>query len=137
MEYNVTRLCQTLEVSPSGYYAWRDRPENTRAKCNRQLVRKISLFHKASRKIYGSPRIHQDLVDTGEQIGVNRVARLMMKHGIQSKMAKSLSLQPTRRILCNQRQTGLNVTLMSKCRIRHGYRILLLSQRVRDGCLAT
>ena len=88
MEYNVTRLCQALEVSPSGYYAWRDRPESTRAKRNRQLVSKISLFHKASRKIYGSPRIHRDLVDTGEQVGVNRVARLMSKHGIQSKMAK-------------------------------------------------
>ena len=32
--------------------------------------------------------IHQDLVDAGEQVGVNRVARLMSKHSIQSKMAK-------------------------------------------------
>jgi len=49
---------------------------------------KITLFHKASRKIYGSPRIHGDLVDSGEAIGINRVARLMKRHGIQSKMAR-------------------------------------------------
>lgn len=49
---------------------------------------KIKLCHQASKEIYGSPRIHQDLVDMGEQVGVNRVARLMNQHGIQSKMAK-------------------------------------------------
>jgi len=77
-----------LDVSASGYYDWLDRPESHRAKENRHLVSKITLCHQASKEIYGSPRIHQDLVDMGEQIGVNRVARLMSQHGIQSKMAK-------------------------------------------------
>jgi transposase InsO family protein len=77
-----------LEVSTSGYYDWRDRPESNRAAENRKLVTKITLFHKASRKIYGSPRIHGDLVDSGEAVGINRVARLMKRHGIQSKMAR-------------------------------------------------
>ena len=40
-DYSVTRLCQVLEVSPSGYHDWRDRPESNRAKRNRQLVTKI------------------------------------------------------------------------------------------------
>lgn len=87
-DYSVTRLCQALEVSPSGYYVWRDRPESPLAKQNRQLVTKISLFHKASRGIYGSPRIHRDLVESGEEVGVNRVARLMSQNDIQSKMAR-------------------------------------------------
>jgi transposase InsO family protein len=77
-----------LEVSSSGFYDWIERPESNRAQENRQLVTKISLCHKASKEIYGSPRIHRDLLDMGEQIGVNRVARLMNQHGIQSKMAK-------------------------------------------------
>ncbi len=101
-EHKVARLCRALEVSPSGYYDWRDRPESARAQENRRLVTKIRLFHKASRETYGSPRIHQDLVDAGEQVGENRVARLMSQHGIQSKMAKKFvittdsrnSLQP-------------------------------------------
>jgi transposase InsO family protein len=52
------------------------------------LVAKIKLFHKASNKIYGSPRIHRDLVETGEVVGENRVARLMRRNDIQSKMAR-------------------------------------------------
>jgi putative transposase len=87
-DYCVTRLCQALEVSPSGYYDWCDRPESARATQNRQLVTKISLFHKASRGIYGSPRIHQDLVESGEDVSEKRVARLMRESGIQSKMAR-------------------------------------------------
>ena len=86
--YSVTRLCQVLEVSSSGYYDWRERPESARAKENRQLVTKISLFHKASREIYGSPRIHRDLVGSGENVSENRVARLMHKNDIKSKMAR-------------------------------------------------
>jgi transposase InsO family protein len=44
--------------------------------------------NQASRETYASPRIHQDLVDYGERVSVNRVARLMRQHGIQSKMSK-------------------------------------------------
>lgn len=87
-QYKVSRLCQALEVSASGYYDWRDRPESARARRNRQLVTKIRLFHKASREIYGSPRIHKDLVGSGERVSENRVAKLMSQHGIQSKMTK-------------------------------------------------
>jgi putative transposase len=88
IDYRVTRLCQIFEVSPSGYYDWLDRPESARAKENRQLTTKISLFHKASREIYGSPRIHRDLVESGEKVGENRVARLMRKNDIKSRMAR-------------------------------------------------
>lgn len=87
-QYSVSRLCEVLGVSSSGYYDWRDRPESARSKRNRQLVAKIRVFHQVSRETYGSPRIHRDLVDYGERVGVNRVARLMRQHGIQSKMAK-------------------------------------------------
>ena len=87
-QYKVSRLCEVLGVSSSGYYDWRDRPESSRSQQNRQLVSKIRVFHQVSRETYGSPRIHQDLVDTGEQVGGNRVARLMRQHGIQSKMSK-------------------------------------------------
>ncbi len=86
--YKTSRLITVLEVSHSGYYGWRVRPESDRAKSNRALTAKIQLFHKASRRIYGSPRIHKDLTAHGERVGVNRVARLMRKHNIQSKVAK-------------------------------------------------
>ena len=86
--YKLVRLLSVLEVSPSGYYAWLDRPESCRAQSNRALTAKILTFHKASREIYGSPRIHKDLKADGERVGEKRVARLMQKNGIQSKVAK-------------------------------------------------
>ena len=87
-KHKTRRLCQVLGVSMSGYYEWCDRPESTRAQRNRALMASIEGFHKASRRTYGSPRIHRDLQACGERVGVNRVARLMRQHGVQSKMAK-------------------------------------------------
>lgn len=87
-QFKITRMCDVMEVSSSGYYDWRDRPESARAVENRRLTMKIRCFHQASKRIYGSPRIHQDLLETKEAVGVNRVARLMSEAGIQSKMAR-------------------------------------------------
>ena len=60
------RLCNALEVSASGYYDWLDRPESKRSRENRQLTEKIKHFHHQSREIYGSPKIHEDLLAEGE-----------------------------------------------------------------------
>jgi putative transposase len=84
----VSKLCDVLKVSTSGYYDWLDRPLSRTGMANRGLIAKIRCFHQASRRTYGSPRIHKDLLATGEQISRQRVARLMSKAGIQSKMAK-------------------------------------------------
>ncbi|MFL0805643.1 MAG: IS3 family transposase [Agarilytica sp.] len=86
--YRAARLISVLGVSASGYYDWLRRPESRRARENRALVSKIKVLHRASHQIYGSPRVHRDLLSYGESVGVNRVARLMRDHGIKSKMAK-------------------------------------------------
>ena len=85
--HKVVRLLAALDVSGSGYYAWRARPVSLRAIENRQIATQIRVFHKASRETYGSPRLHKDLVESGIPVGVNRVARIMRAHGIKSKMA--------------------------------------------------
>lgn len=87
-EYKVIRLCEVLDVSSSGFYDWLDRPESQRARENRELTAKIRSHHERSREIYGSPKIHKDLVAAGETCSVNRVARLMQAGGIKSKMAR-------------------------------------------------
>ncbi|KAA3630146.1 MAG: IS3 family transposase [Proteobacteria bacterium] len=87
-QHKIARMCRVLEVSSSGYYAWWDRPESARARENKALTAKINHFHQKSRRIYGSPRIHKDLEQAGERVGVNRVVRLMKAGDIQSKMAK-------------------------------------------------
>lgn len=86
--HKIQRMCEVLDVSASGYYDWIDRPESRRSTENRRLVTQIKCHHRATRKIYGSPRIHRDLVEAGEMVGVNRVARLMRVANIQSKVAR-------------------------------------------------
>ncbi len=85
--YPLTRLCEMLEVSPSGYHDWRDRPESHRSRENKRLTARIAYYHRQSHEIYGSPKVHIDLVKEGEIVSVNRVARLMKVAEIKSKMA--------------------------------------------------
>ena len=86
--HHVSRLCSALNVSASGYYNWIERPPNETQKANRRLVTKIRCYQKASHRIYGSPRIHSDLVANGESVSQQRVARLMRAEQIQSKIVK-------------------------------------------------
>ena len=86
--HRIQKMCQTLSVSSSGYYDWLNRPESNRSKKNSRLETKIKCFHQISKGIYGSPRIHKDLIESGEKVSVNRVAKIMKEKSIQSKMAK-------------------------------------------------
>ena len=81
-------MCEAFEVSKSGYYDWLERPKSQRSQDNERLTKKIRAFHDASGAIYGSPKIHRDLIDDGESCGKNRVARLMRKADIKSKMSR-------------------------------------------------
>ena len=81
-------MCRVLEVSRSGYYDWVDRPESNRSKRHRYLTAKIRQAHIESRKIYGAPRIHGDLIDQWERVGKNTIAYLMRKNSIQSNVHK-------------------------------------------------
>jgi transposase InsO family protein len=87
-QYPVQMMCRALNVSRSGYYDWRRRPESARAQRHRKLTEKIRYFHQASRETYGSPRICEDLLDSGEQVGENTVALLMQRGGIVPKTVR-------------------------------------------------
>jgi transposase InsO family protein len=81
-QFQIRRMCRVLGVQRSGYYAWRRRSPSTREQANQALLALIQAEHKASRKTYGSPRIHVVLHRQGVVCGHNRVARLMHLHGI-------------------------------------------------------
>ena len=76
-------LCRVLKVSPSGYYAWQERPPSPRAMADAVLTERIHAIHIASDEIYGSPNIHAELRDEGTRVGRKRVARLMRKAGLR------------------------------------------------------
>jgi len=84
----VTRMCKALNVSPSGYYAWRTRPVSAREMANRELVKKIEAVYNDSYETYGSPRVYYELKAQGEACSENRVARLMRLRGIQAKQVR-------------------------------------------------
>jgi putative transposase len=88
LEFSLRLMCRVLGVSPSGYYAWRSRPESARSREDRRLKAKIRAFHEKSRRTYGAARIHADLRDDGEGCGRHRVARLMREDGLVGAKAK-------------------------------------------------
>ena len=81
--YPIATMCRVLEVSTSGYYAWRNRGPSRRAQENSVLWERIKAIHARSRGTYGSPRIHAELKADGVKVGHNRVARLMRETGIE------------------------------------------------------
>lgn len=84
-EFPVTRMCQVLGVSSSGYYDWRGRPASERQQANEKLLAAIRQEHRLSRQTYGSPRIHAALQRQGFEVGRHRIARLMQASGIVGK----------------------------------------------------
>ncbi len=76
-------MCRCLQVSPSGYYAWASRQPSLRQTDNARLIQRIKSIHTDSGGIIGAPRMHEDLLAEGEQLSLNRVARLMAAQGLQ------------------------------------------------------
>jgi putative transposase len=87
-EFPVTRMCQVLALSSSGYYAWRQRPPSAREMANRELYQKIEAVYNDNHGVYGSPRIYRELKDQGVACSENRIARLMRLRGLQAKQSK-------------------------------------------------
>jgi putative transposase len=78
-------MCRHFEVSTSGFYEWRAAQAHPCARrvADAELVERIKEIHVMSRRSYGSPRVHAELV-IGEQrrVGRKRIERLMRTNGI-------------------------------------------------------
>ena len=81
--YPVATMCRVLEVSTSGYYAWRERPPSERARKDIALTEQILTIHQDSYGTYGAPRVHAELHAQDVRVGCKRVARLMRRAGVQ------------------------------------------------------
>ena len=94
-EFEITVMCRVLQVSRSGYYAWRRRPVSGREMANQKLTQQIEAIHQQSRQTYGSPRIQAELADQGVKCGPNRVARLMQEAELQAKQSRQFKVTTT------------------------------------------
>jgi putative transposase len=82
--HSVRVMCRLLKVSPSGFYAWDERPISARQRADIALTARIHEIHRRSRETYGSPMIHAELSDEhGIRVGRKRVARLMRAAGLR------------------------------------------------------
>jgi len=94
-QFEVSIMCQVLNVSRSGYYAWVDRPPSVAERRRRELIEQICRVHEESFGTYGSPRTHAELIDRKIDVCVNTVAKLMKRAGIRSIMHRTRKFVPT------------------------------------------
>src|SRR5437867_5306272 len=81
---SVQLACRVLNVSESGFYAWRRRPPSARALRHTWLTELIRQVHLDSRGVYGSRRVHAELtLGHGVHVGTEAVTLLMRRAGLQ------------------------------------------------------
>lgn len=83
--YAITRMCELLEVSRSGFYKWRktqDAGPSPAARRRAELDVKVAAFHKASDGVYGALRILADLREDGQTVSRKTVAASLRRHGL-------------------------------------------------------
>jgi len=84
-EFPIRVICRIFKIHPSGFYAWLEKPLSDRAIEDQRLLKLIKIFYIASGAAYGSPWIHQDLLEAGETCSVHRVAKIMRHHKIKAQ----------------------------------------------------
>lgn len=80
-------MCEALQVSRSGYYAFIKRPLSERALRRKALLDTVKMIFEDNHKIYGAPRITKAL-PPGQKACVGTVAKLMNENGLRSKTVK-------------------------------------------------
>ena len=79
--FPVMFMCEMLEVSRQGYYAWKKRAPSARQKEDVTLTTLIVAIHDAHKGRYGIDRIHADLARNGYRVSPKRVRRLARAAG--------------------------------------------------------
>lgn len=93
--YSISELCRALEVSRSGFAAWRSEEESWRAATDRELAPQVEHVFLHHKRRYGARRIAVELSRQGIACGVARVARLMKLRGLKAIQPKSFQPRTT------------------------------------------
>jgi len=85
-QFALSELCGVLEVSVSGYRAWKGGGTADRQKLtDTQLLIRIQSIHAKLKGVYGSPRMVRELHARGFSASKARVERLMRVNGIHAR----------------------------------------------------
>lgn len=87
-ELPIDRICDLLEVSVSGYYAWKHRGPSQRQLDDMVLLAHIRAHFETSNGTYGSPRMHAELREENLTVGRHRIARLMRDNGLKANQKR-------------------------------------------------
>jgi putative transposase len=106
--FSVSSVCETLDVSRAGYYAWQNALESARQRRDRELTRLVADTFWKHRRRYGARRIAVELAAQGQRCGVDRVAKLLKNQGLRAIQPQSFVPRTT-----NSRHTlGYNPNLL-------------------------
>lgn len=86
--YPVATMCRILEVSESGYLAWRQHPPSARRQENLRLETEVKAAHQRTRETYGPERLQSDLADHGIQTSVYRIKRIRTRLSLCCKQKR-------------------------------------------------
>jgi putative transposase len=81
--FPVTFMCEMLDVTPGGYYAWKKRAPSRRSLDDEELADLITVIHVENEGRYGIERIHRELARRGHRAGPQRVRRLARARGLR------------------------------------------------------
>jgi len=85
-QFSVRAMCRCLRIQPSGFYAWLQAPLSQRAQEDKRQTKMLLNAWTDSGKVYGYRKLHDDLLEQGESICPNRVARLAQLAGIKAQI---------------------------------------------------
>lgn len=81
-------MCETLEVSRSGFYDWDRREPSKREKENEKILEVMKKSHTKAQGMIGLDKLWGDVQDAGFHCGRNRVYKLQKEHGLYSVRKK-------------------------------------------------
>ena len=88
--------CDVLQVTRSGFYAWKKRPASEHEARRDALASEIrSINSEQYLDVYGSPRMHQKLLKRGFEVCENTVAAVMKQEGITASTEKKFRVTTT------------------------------------------
>jgi transposase InsO family protein len=94
-DWPIQRQCQVLQVTRSGYYAWQKRPISATAQKRAELTRQVQTVYAQNRRVYGAPRIHEELQASGHSCNRKTVAKVMKQAGLRSIMTRKFRVTTT------------------------------------------